>query len=52
MNMNIWDGEYKTFDVALKKSKGKGFNGIKWKESQLRDLKICKKFYLKKKNCL
>tara|TARA_Y100001936_G_scaffold240911_1_gene276023 strand:- start:821 stop:1573 length:753 start_codon:yes stop_codon:yes gene_type:complete len=49
MNMNIWDGEYKTFDVALKKSKGKGFNGIKWKESQLRDFKICKKFYLKKK---
>ena len=48
--MNIWEGEFETFDQALKKSIGKGFTGKKWKDSQFRDFKICQKFYSKKKN--
>ena len=48
--MNIWERKFETFTQALKKSKGKGFDGKKWKDSQLQDFKICKKFYLKKKN--
>ena len=47
--MNIWEGEFETFDQALKKSVGKGFTGKKWKDSQFRDFEICQKFYLKKK---
>ena len=47
--MNIWEGEFETFTQALQKSKGKGFGGKKWKDSQLQDFKICKRFYLEKK---
>ena len=47
--MNIWEGEFETFDQALKKSKGKGFTGKKWIDSQYRDFQICNKFFLKKR---
>ena len=46
--MNIWEGEFKTFLEATRKSKGKGFSGKKWKDSQLRDFETCIKYSLRK----